>query len=155
MVQRDRNAAWFADDDGARLLVCSEIGSEGRNFQFCRHLILFDLPLNPELIEQRIGRLDRIGQKHDILIHVPTAKNSKQERLAKWQHLGLNTFEESIPGGQALMTQYRDQLLKAIEAKSSNMTVLIKDTAKSREALKLKLEKSESRKSQPSWSLSC
>ena len=140
LVQRDRNAAWFADDDGARLLVCSEIGSEGRNFQFCRHLILFDLPLNPELIEQRIGRLDRIGQKHDILIHVPTAKNSKQERLAKWQHLGLNTFEESIPGGQALMTQYRDQLLKAIEAKSSNMTVLIKDTAKSREALKLKLE---------------
>ena len=140
LVQRDRNAAWFADDDGARLLVCSEIGSEGRNFQFCRHLILFDLPLNPELIEQRIGRLDRIGQKHDILIHVPTAKNSKQERLGKWQHLGLNTFEESIPGGQALMTQYRDQLLKAIEAKSSNMTVLIKDTAKSREALKLKLE---------------
>ena len=140
LVQRDRNAAWFADDDGARLLVCSEIGSEGRNFQFCRHLILFDLPLNPELIEQRIGRLDRIGQKHDILIHVPTAKNSKQERLAKWQHLGLNTFEESIPGGQALMTQYRDQLLKAIDAKSSNMTVLIKDTAKSREALKLKLE---------------
>ena len=140
LVQRDRNAAWFADGDGARLLVCSEIGSEGRNFQFCRHLILFDLPLNPELIEQRIGRLDRIGQKHDILIHVPTVKNSKQERLAKWQHLGLNTFEESIPGGQALMTQYRDQLLKAIEAKSSNMTVLIKDTAKSREALKLKLE---------------
>ena len=140
LVQRDRNAAWFADADGARLLVCSEIGSEGRNFQFCRHLILFDLPLNPELIEQRIGRLDRIGQKHDILIHVPTVKNSKQERLAKWQHLGLNTFEESIPGGQALMTQYRDQLLKAIEAKSSNMTVLIKDTAKSREALKLKLE---------------
>ena len=140
LVQRDRNAAWFADGDGARLLVCSEIGSEGRNFQFCRHLILFDLPLNPELIEQRIGRLDRIGQKHDILIHVPTVKNSKQERLAKWQHLGLNTFEESIPGGQALMTKYRDQLLKAIEAKSSNMTVLIKDTAKSREALKLKLE---------------
>ena len=140
LVQRDRNAAWFADGDGARLLVCSEIGSEGRNFQFCRHLILFDLPLNPELIEQRIGRLDRIGQKHDILIHVPTVKNSKQERLAKWQHLGLNTFEESIPGGQALMTKYRDQLLKAIEAKSSNMKVLIKDTAKSREALKLKLE---------------
>ena len=139
LVQRDRNAAWFADDDGARLLICSEIGSEGRNFQFCRHLILFDLPLNPELIEQRIGRLDRIGQKHDILIHVPTVENSQQERLAKWQHLGLNTFEESIPGGQALMTQYRDQLLEAIEAKS-DMTTLIKDTAKSREELKLKLE---------------
>ena len=62
LVQRDRNAAWFAEPDGARLLICSEIGSEGRNFQFAHHLVLFDLPLNPELLEQRIGRLDRIGQ---------------------------------------------------------------------------------------------
>ena len=140
LVQRDRNAAWFADDDGARLLICSEIGSEGRNFQFCRHLILFDLPLNPELIEQRIGRLDRIGQKHDILIHIPTLKGSQHERLAKWQHLGLNTFEESIPGGQALMTQFRDRLLSALKGKSSEINALIKDTTVSREDLKLKLE---------------
>jgi superfamily II DNA/RNA helicase len=54
-VQRDRNAAWFAEPEGARLLLCSEIGSEGRNFQFAQHLVLFDLPLNPELLEQRIG----------------------------------------------------------------------------------------------------
>ena len=140
LVQRDRNAAWFADDDGARMLICSEIGSEGRNFQFCRHLVLFDLPLNPELIEQRIGRLDRIGQKHDILIHIPTIKNSQRERLAKWQHLGLNTFEESIPGGQALMTQYRTRLLEALSTETENLTDLIKETAKSRDDLKLKLE---------------
>ena len=140
LVQRDRNAAWFADDDGARMLICSEIGSEGRNFQFCRHLVLFDLPLNPELIEQRIGRLDRIGQKHDILIHIPTIKNSQRERLAKWQHLGLNTFEESIPGGQALMTQYRTRLLEALSTETENLTNLIKETAKSRDDLKLKLE---------------
>ena len=62
LLQRDRNAAWFAEPDGARILICSEIGSEGRNFQFAHHLVLFDLPLNPELLEQRIGRLDRIGQ---------------------------------------------------------------------------------------------
>jgi ATP-dependent helicase HepA len=47
LVQRDRNAAWFAEPDGAQLLICSEIGSEGRNFQFAHHLVLFDLPLNP------------------------------------------------------------------------------------------------------------
>jgi len=140
LIQRDRNAAWFADEDGARLLICSEIGSEGRNFQFCRHLVLFDLPLNPELIEQRIGRLDRIGQKHDILIHIPTIEHSQSERLAKWQHHGLNTFEESIPGGQALMTQYRDQLLDALAAKKDGMSTLIKQTANSRESLKIKLE---------------
>ncbi len=42
IVQRDRNAAWFAEVDGARVLLCSEIGSEGRNFQFAHHLVLFD-----------------------------------------------------------------------------------------------------------------
>ena len=41
LLQRDRNAAWFAEPDGARILLCSEIGSEGRNFQFAHHLVLF------------------------------------------------------------------------------------------------------------------
>ena len=140
LVQRDRNAAWFADDEGARLLICSEIGSEGRNFQFCRHLILFDLPINPELIEQRIGRLDRIGQINDILIHIPTIMDSQRERLAKWQHYGLNTFEENIPGGQTLITQYRGQLLKALKDKQNDIDTLIQKTKSSREELKIKLE---------------
>lgn len=55
-------------------MLCSEIGSEGRNFQFASHLVMFDLPFNPDLLEQRIGRLDRIGQVHDIQIHVPYRK---------------------------------------------------------------------------------
>ncbi|MGR8981191.1 MAG: RNA polymerase-associated protein RapA [Gammaproteobacteria bacterium] len=64
IIERDRAAAFFADEESsARLLICSEIGSEGRNFQFVHHLILWDLPLNPDLLQQRIGRLDRIGQK--------------------------------------------------------------------------------------------
>ena len=51
LIQRDRNAAYFANPEGAQILLCSEIGSEGRNFQFAHHLVLFDLPLNPELLE--------------------------------------------------------------------------------------------------------
>jgi superfamily II DNA/RNA helicase len=62
LAQRDRNAAYFAQEDGARVLLCSEIGSEGRNFQFAHHLVLWDIPADPDLLEQRIGRLDRIGQ---------------------------------------------------------------------------------------------
>ena len=61
LVQRDRNAAWFAEEDGALLLICSEIGSEGRNFQFAHHLVLFDLPLNPELLEQRCHSFHSLG----------------------------------------------------------------------------------------------
>jgi len=106
LVQRDRNAAWFAEPDGARLLICSEIGSEGRNFQFAHHLVLFDLPLNPELLEQRIGRLDRIGQAADIQIHVPFLAHSPQEVLARWYHEGLNAFECNLEGGNQLLRQF-------------------------------------------------
>ena len=60
-----------------KCMVCSEIGSEGRNFQFLHHIVLFDLPDNPDLLEQRIGRLDRIGQQHDIKIHVPVGSGVK------------------------------------------------------------------------------
>jgi ATP-dependent helicase HepA len=106
LVQRDRNAAWFAEPDGARLLICSEIGSEGRNFQFAHHLVLFDLPLNPELLEQRIGRLDRIGQAEDIQIHVPYLAHSPQEVLVRWYHEGLNALESNLEGGNELLRQF-------------------------------------------------
>ena len=63
LLERDQAAAYFAEDSyGAQILLCSEIGSEGRNFQFASDLVLFDLPANPDVLEQRIGRLDRIGQ---------------------------------------------------------------------------------------------
>ncbi|MDB6017365.1 MAG: polymerase associated protein RapA [Pedosphaera sp.] len=103
LVQRDRNAAWFAEAEGARLLLCSEIGSEGRNFQFAQHLVLFDLPLNPELLEQRIGRLDRIGQTRDIEIHVPYLAHSPQEVLARWYDEGLDALETNLEGGNELL----------------------------------------------------
>jgi len=106
LVQRDRNAAWFAEPEGARLLLCSEIGSEGRNFQFAHHLVLFDLPLNPELLEQRIGRLDRIGQTSDIQIHVPFLAHSPQEVLVRWYHDGLNAFESNLEGGNELLRRF-------------------------------------------------
>ena len=102
LLQRDRNAAWFADPEGARLLVCSEIGSEGRNFQFARQLVLFGLPRDPELLEQRIGRLDRIGQRGSIHIHVPYGVHSRSELQARWLHDGLDAFSRPLKGATAL-----------------------------------------------------
>jgi len=106
LLQRDRNAAYFAEEDGAQLLICSEIGSEGRNFQFAHHLVLFDLPENPELLEQRIGRLDRIGQSADIQIHVPYVEGGPFALLARWFHEGLNAFQESLHGGAELYARF-------------------------------------------------
>ncbi len=102
LLQRDRNAAWFADPEGARILICSEIGSEGRNFQFARHLVLFGLPRDPEVLEQRIGRLDRIGQTGTVHIHVPYGIGSRSELHARWLHEGLDAFTRPLKGATAL-----------------------------------------------------
>lgn len=106
LLQRDRNAAYFAEAGGARLLLCSEIGSEGRNFQFARHLVLFDLPDDPDVLEQRIGRLDRIGQRRDVEIHVPIPQDSSLEVRARWFHEGLDAFEQSLRGAQELYRRF-------------------------------------------------
>ncbi|MGZ8214773.1 MAG: RNA polymerase-associated protein RapA [Methylosarcina sp.] len=101
IIERDRAAAYFADQEStARLLICSEIGSEGRNFQFVHHLILWDLPMNPDLLQQRIGRLDRIGQKHVIQIHVPYLIDTQHELLFRWYDEGLNAFRSNSSAAQ-------------------------------------------------------
>lgn len=116
ILERDRAAAYFADEEfGAQVLICSEIGSEGRNFQFAHHLVMFDLPAHPDLLEQRIGRLDRIGQKHSIQLHVPYLENSAQERLFQWYHQALNAFLATCPTGNALHHQFGPRLLPLLE----------------------------------------
>lgn len=112
IVQRDRNAAYFAQPDGARLLLCSEIGSEGRNFQFAHRLVLWDLPLDPDLLEQRIGRLDRIGQKHDISIHVLAIADSAQHVLARWYDEGIDAFRVSPADGRELLRRFGEPLAR-------------------------------------------
>ena len=110
LVRRDRQAAWFSEPDGARILLCSQIGGEGRNFQFVQDLILWSLPQNPEMIEQQIGRLDRIGQAGDIHIHVPFLSETPEAERIWWYDEGLNVFREPLVGGYELYLQFRDRL---------------------------------------------
>jgi len=111
IVERDRAAAFFADHEtGSQVLVCSEIGSEGRNFQFAHHLVLFDLPINPDLLEQRIGRLDRIGQSDIISIHVPYLENSAQAACFYWYHEALHAFEHTCPAGHSVYKRVQHDL---------------------------------------------
>jgi ATP-dependent helicase HepA len=112
LVARDRAAAYFVeeDDDAAQVLVASEIGSEGRNFQCARHLVLFDLPRDPDLLEQRIGRLDRIGQRDTVRIHVPYISPSPQAVLVRWYDEGLGAFRAPCPGANTVVAQLGDRL---------------------------------------------
>ncbi len=138
IIERDRAAAWFSDDEfGAQVMFCSEIGSEGRNFQFSHHLVLFDLPLNPELLEQRIGRLDRIGQQQDINIHVPYFTNSSQQRLFEWYHLGHSAFLATSPTAPALEQRFAAQLETALsgEMAQAQWQELLAQAAAAREQL--------------------
>ncbi|MEO7199967.1 MAG: RNA polymerase-associated protein RapA [Dokdonella sp.] len=119
LLQRDRNAAYFAEADGARLLLCSEIGSEGRNFQFAHNLVLWDLPLDPDLLEQRIGRLDRIGQKHEIQIHACAFSGSAQHALLRWYESGLDAFRGSPSDGRELLKRFGEPLVTVAEQHAS------------------------------------
>ena len=121
LVARDRAAAYFSDmEEGAQILICSEIGSEGRNFQFAHHLILFDLPLNPDLLEQRIGRLDRIGQTDTVHIHVPCIEGSPQTMLMEWYDKGLNAFSSVCSTGHHVYAAVKDDLKQALLAGKSD-----------------------------------
>jgi len=140
LLQRDRNAAWFASEDGARILLCSEIGSEGRNFQFAHHLVLYDLPENPELLEQRIGRLDRIGQTAIIHIHVPYVPGTAGEVLARWYHEGLGAFQETVHGAAEIAAEVAEDLQAALSEKL-DASVLIPRTRTLRDALTKRLAK--------------
>ena len=115
IVERDKAAAYFADEENsAQALICSEIGSEGRNFQFAHHLVLFDLPVNPDLLEQRIGRLDRIGQKQTVQIHVPYIENSAQENLYHWYQDAFDAFEHTSTTARVVFSEFEDRLRECL-----------------------------------------
>ena len=152
LLQRDRNAAWFAEKNGACILLCSEIGSEGRNFQFAHHLVLFDLPLDPELLEQRIGRLDRIGQREEIQVHVPFITGSAQEVLVRWHHEGLNAFEQNLLGGRELLEQFGARVYQLVQnfpkgtkKVQAELDRLIAETQAAREEIAARLQQGRDR----------
>lgn len=148
IVERDRIANYFAqDEEGAQVLICSEIGSEGRNFQFAHHLILFDLPLVPDLLEQRIGRLDRIGQKHDVMLHVPFFVNSAQQIMLDWYHDGLDAFEHTCPIGTSVFEQVDEGLFACLFEPDNEMLKrqLIEQTQMLNQQMRQKLEQGRDR----------
>jgi ATP-dependent helicase HepA len=96
-ARRDMEVARFRAPDGPSLLVSTEAGGEGRNFEFCRRLVLFDLPWKPSVVEQRIGRLDRIGRRIPVdIVYFRPPGGIGADVVRLFEALGL--FREPLAG---------------------------------------------------------
>jgi superfamily II DNA or RNA helicase len=93
MTGPEKDAAVRRFQDEVPLLICTESGGEGRNLQFCNTLINFDLPWNPMTIEQRIGRIHRIGQTRDVFIFNLAARGTLEEQVLRILDEKINMFE--------------------------------------------------------------
>jgi SNF2 family DNA or RNA helicase len=90
-LEKDRAVADF--EGAAQLLLCTETGSEGRNLQFCHNLVNFDLPWNPMRIEQRLGRLHRIGQTKEVRITNLVTRGTLEHELLEVLERKLDLFQ--------------------------------------------------------------
>ena len=122
VIDRDQQAARFADDPKCQVLISSEIGGEGRNFQFAHKLIMGDIPRHPDLVEQRIGRLDRIGQKKTIEIYVPYLQGTAEEVLVKWYEEGISAFTKSWNGTDIFLSEFVDPLMAVLKNSVKGIT---------------------------------
>ncbi|MFZ5469631.1 MAG: helicase-related protein [Myxococcota bacterium] len=110
LLERDRQVARFRDPEGPKVLLCTEVGGEGRNFQFAHHLVNYDLPWSPAAMEQRIGRLDRIGQTQPVEIHVFEPEGTLSADVLAVLADSVGVFGETVGGLDAVLEEVEGRL---------------------------------------------
>ena len=115
-LQKDRAIDSFRSGGGPQILVSTEAGGEGRNFQFAHILINYDLPWNPMRVEQRIGRVDRIGQEHPVSIFNFHVRGTIEGRILDVLERRIHLFEESIGGLDPILGEAEADIRKALRA---------------------------------------
>ncbi|MGH3477368.1 MAG: DEAD/DEAH box helicase [Nocardioidaceae bacterium] len=93
LSRREKDAAVSSFRDDVPVLLSTESAGEGRNLQFCHVMINMDLPWNPMQIEQRLGRLHRVGQDHDVLLANLVSRGTIEERILHVLESKINLFE--------------------------------------------------------------
>lgn len=128
-AQRWEEIERFKDPRGPRVLLSSEVGSEGIDLQFCRVMINYDLPWNPMRVEQRIGRIDRVGQMANKLsiVHFKI-RDTIEERLYDRLHEKLARFANSLGDLQAVIGK---------EVQSLTVDLLCKDLTPEEESMRM------------------
>ncbi|MCG6551640.1 MAG: DEAD/DEAH box helicase [Candidatus Magnetominusculus sp. LBB02] len=108
MNNRQKDEAIKRFKDEVKILVCTEVGGEGRNMQFCNSLINYDLPWNPMRIEQRIGRLHRIGQERDVFIFNLAVRDSIESYILDILDSKINMFELVVGEIEPILGHYAE-----------------------------------------------
>lgn len=122
--EKDAAVEAFRLGSGPQLLITTEAGGEGRNFQFCHMLVNYDLPWNPMKVEQRIGRVDRIGQKHPVKIFNLSAKDTVEARVVEVLSKRIKIFEQTVGG--------LDPILGSVETDLKQMLALADERQQAR-----------------------
>ena len=110
MSREEKEAAHAAFRRDAQVLVSSEAGGEGRNFQFCHIVVNYDLPWNPMKIEQRIGRVDRVGQKRNVEIYNFAVRGMLDERILDVLEQRICVFTETVGALDPILESFEDQV---------------------------------------------
>lgn len=92
-----------------QVMIATEAGGEGINLQFCHHMINFDLPWNPMRVEQRIGRVHRLGQQNDVQIYNLSTQGTIEEHILNLLHEKINMFEMVIGGLDVILERYEQK----------------------------------------------
>jgi SNF2 family DNA or RNA helicase len=105
----DKDAAITAFRDRVPVLLSTESGGEGRNIQFCNTLINFDIPWNPMVIEQRIGRVDRIGQQREVFIFNLVTRGTLEDQVLRILDEKINMFELVVGEVSAILGEIDEE----------------------------------------------
>ena len=114
-IEKDRAVDGFRRGRGPQILVSTEAGGEGRNFQFCHVLVNYDLPWNPMRVEQRIGRIDRIGQTETVKIFNLYAVGTIEERILEILERRIDAFERTIGGLDPILGETEKDLRRILQ----------------------------------------
>ncbi len=126
MNAKEKEAAIDLFKKEVPILISSESGGEGRNLQFCNTLINFDLPWNPMRIEQRIGRLHRIGQKRDVFIFNLTVRETIEDHILQILETKINMFEMVVGEIEPILGRLGERLGEEREFEEIIMDICLK-----------------------------
>ncbi len=115
--QKDHSVTQFKRD--GQVMISTEAGGEGRNFQFCHIMFNYDLPWNPMRIEQRIGRLDRIRQKHQVLIYNFSVVGTIEDRVLEVLQTRIRIFESTVGGLDPILGPMEKEIERIVFSKEA------------------------------------